>query len=91
MIRVLITYVAPLIAPFVLYFFWVILANRKKADKFRLKNGPWFRLAFAGLALTVATLMGIAYFGGEPPGGQYQAPQLENGKIIPGHVERPAP
>lgn len=92
--RAFITYVVPLIAPFVLYFFWVVLTNRKKADqadKRRLADGPWFSLVFAGLALAVAVLMGIAYFGGNAPGGQYQAPKLENGKIVPGRVIRPAP
>jgi hypothetical protein len=89
--RVLITYVVPLIAPAVLYFFWVVLTNGKKGGKRRLVDGPWLWLAFAGLALAILVLMGIAYFSGEAPGGQYQAPRLENGKIIPGHVERQTP
>ncbi len=92
--RAFITYIVPLIAPFVLYFFWVVMTNGKKADradKRRLADGPWFRLAFAGLALTILVLMGIAYFGGDEPGGQYQAPRLEGGRIVPGYVKRPAP
>ncbi len=95
--RAFITYVVPLIAPAVLYFFWVVLSNRKKAAnkagaaKRRLADGPWFRLAFAGLALAVLVLIGIAYFGGEAPGGQYQAPRLEDGKIVPGYTKRPIP
>ncbi len=95
--RAFITYVVPLIAPFVLYFFWVVLSNRKKAadkagaDKRRLADWPWLRLAFGGLALAVLVLMGIAYFGGNAPGGQYQAPRLEDGRIVPGYVKRPGP
>ena len=95
--RAFITYILPLIAPFVLYFFWVVLSNRKKAAteagaaKPRLADWPWLSLAFAGLALTVVVLIAIAYFGGDEPGGQYQAPRLENGKIVPGRVIRPAP
>ena len=92
--RVFITYVVPLIAPFALYFSWVVLSNRKKADqaaKRRLADGPWFLLAFAGLALAALALMGVAYFGGEAPGGQYQAPRLEGGRIVPGYVKRPGP
>ncbi len=95
--RAFITYIVPLIAPALIYFSWVVLSNRKKAaneagaDRRRLADGPWFRLAFAGLALTVLVLMGMAYFGGNAPGGQYQAPRLENGKVVPGYVKRPAP
>ncbi len=95
LMRLFITYVLPLIAPAVLYFSWVILTNGKRADKRRLADGPWFRLAAAGLVLAAAALLWLAYSSGYAPGGQYQAPRLENGKIIPGQVtgqvKRPAP
>ena len=94
MIRVFFEYVLPLIAPFLVYFGWAWIAVRN-AEKTGAaapdwRRGPWVWLAGAGLVLFMAALVATALTGGEPAGGEYHPPVLgPDGKIVPGHVERP--
>ena len=95
MIRILFEYILPLIAPFVIYFGWIWYAVHK-AEKTGTaapdwRQGPWYWLASAGVVLFVAALVATALTGGEEPGGIYHPPRLgEDGRVIPGHFERPA-
>ena len=81
MIRILLTYIAPLILPAVLYFLWLRMAGGEQDRKV-----PWSWLVIAGVILVAIVLVGLALLDGTRD-GVYVPPHMENGKIVPGHVE----
>jgi hypothetical protein len=108
MIRILLEYVVPVLAPFAVYFGWMWFANRRAAAG-QAKAGaanetgagvetrmaapgevPWFWLSAASLVLLTATLVAVALTTGEKPNGVYHPPVYKDGKVIPGHIERPS-
>lgn len=90
MIRVFLLYILPILLPSVMYFCWVAFVHKKGEhgpDKAALvREGPWFRLIFAGLGLMIIGLAITAITGGMSPEGQYQAPYVKDGKIVPGRM-----
>ena len=87
MIRIVLTYILPLILPAVLYVVWVSISRKfgSSPDK-QLRDGPWVWIVAAGVALMAAALITWGVVDGEAPGGTYEAPRFEDGKIIPGTV-----
>ncbi len=90
MSRALLQYLVPLILPTVLYLIWALAirdsgSGRKLATIIR--EGPWFWLITAGMLLAGASLVATALTGGGNAGGTYVAPRLEDGRVIPGHIE----
>lgn len=83
MTRVFFMYIIPIILPSLLFFCWATFIRK---DAVLARTGPWFRLLISGLVLMAIGLAVTAIMGGASPGGQYQAPYLEDGKIIPGQV-----
>ena len=83
MTRVFFMYIIPIILPSLLFFCWATFIRK---DDVLARTGPWFRLLVAGLGLMAMGLAITAFIGGAAPGGQYRAPYLEDGKIIPGQV-----
>ena len=76
--------------PTALYVAWVVWTRRRaKAGEAppSLASGPWFWLILLGFALMVASLSYVALTGGHAPGGTYQAPHYEDGRIIPGQFK----
>ncbi len=51
-----------------------------------MREGPWFWLVLAGLALMIAALVTTAPLEGHEPGGVYQAPHYLEGEIVPGRM-----
>lgn len=91
MIRILFTYVLPLVLPTALYFAWSAWVRRRQqaGEAPPLAHGPWFALIIAGFVLLAASLAYTALTHGTPPGGVYQTPRLgDDGRIIPGGIER---
>jgi len=87
----LLTYLLPLVLPAVLYFSWAVIARKyfgREAGPDRVADGPWFWLIAAGLALMIVGLVFIAYTGGDDPEGVYQAPYLEDGRVVPGQMKK---
>jgi hypothetical protein len=84
MIRALITYLVPLLAPFVLYALYVRITRAK--DPERALNTPWFWLLIVGLVLMIATMFATATFTGDNPDGTYVPPHMEDGRIVPSEV-----
>ena len=88
MIRILLTYVLPLLLPLLLYIVWVWLLKRKSSEETTVKpeiksTGIFFSIVI-GIILMIFCVIMLAFLGGEPPGaGQYESPRLENGKIVP--------
>ncbi|NQU56760.1 MAG: hypothetical protein HQ513_05960 [Rhodospirillales bacterium] len=90
MIRVFLLYILPIVLPSVIYFVWLTYIH--KADEggpdkaLIVRQGPWFRLILAGLALMIVGLTVAAVTGGMSPNGTYQAPYAKDGKIVPGQM-----
>jgi len=88
MVRIVLSYILPLILPMAIYLGWVwVIRHRSRArgDEIpEIKNSGIFWSILAGVILMFAGLSILAVTGGAPPGkGNYQSPRLENGKIVP--------
>ena len=88
MIRVLIEYLLPLIGPLALYLIYMAFARQRAAkagDELPvIERTHVFWSIVAGFILMMAGFATIALTSGEDPGsGQYQAPRLEDGHIVP--------
>lgn len=94
MVRILFSYVLPLVLPTIFYFMWmgwirqkINAARRAGEDIEHIKiKTPWVRLVLAGVVLLVIGLTIIAVVGGSPANSNYQAPRFEGGKILPGEM-----
>lgn len=92
--RILVTYVLPLVLPAALYFLWLWSArSRARAGAGEAKpaawweEAPWHWLALAGVALLAATLFALALTSGAPPGKVYTPPHVEDGQVVPGRYQ----
>jgi hypothetical protein len=109
MVRILVSYVIPLLLPTMMYFIWTAWVRKQIAAKhakqtafigegqtdadeitadeveaFEIRT-PWFRLILAGAGLVLLGLVLGVFFGPQnPPDSVYQAPRIENGKVVPG-------
>ncbi len=86
MVRKLIQYL-PFFLPFIGYGAYVITARALGRDA-SWRSAPWLWLTSAGLALVVIGLL-ITWAIDDRSGteGQYVPPRLEDGRIVPGHIE----
>ncbi|MHC8510087.1 MAG: DUF6111 family protein [Rhodospirillales bacterium] len=92
MVRILLHYLLPFIAPTLFWMLWAWWLDRRARKRgeiapnlgVRIGRGPWPWLIIAGVVLTAVSLFTIAVTSGAPPdAGEYTAPRLEDGKIIP--------
>jgi hypothetical protein len=88
--RIFLHTILPFLLPTLVFIAWVVLSQRHDHEKSvveRISGGPWLWLLLGGFVLFAG---GLAYLSleGEPPGGSYQAPRYEDGKIVPGKVVR---
>ena len=100
MIRLLIEFLLPLLAPTILYAFWLAWQQGRRpaveagdADPAAPSwhDAPWIWLGGIGIALVagVALTLGLSRSLGEA-GGTYVPPRVIDGRVVPGHVD-PAP
>lgn len=92
MLRVSLTIVLPLALPTVLYLLWLRLARWAQQDappgaSEGWATLPWLWLAAAGAVLLAAVLFVVTVNFGNSTPGLYVPPHLENGRVIPGHIE----
>ena len=91
MIRLLLTFVLPLLAPFVLYGIWGVLKRRQAAAQGLpppdLKGPPIIWLGLTGIVLVLLVLGGLSLQQGQGTVGHYQPPRVEGGRIIPGTMQ----
>jgi hypothetical protein len=86
--RILLTIVLPLLLPAALYLLWVTTLQRARHDgTIRWTGLPWLWLAVAGGGLLAIVLFVVTVHFGAPQEGVYVPPRLENGHIVPGHIE----
>ncbi len=86
MIRLILTRTLLFALPFALYGAWFALMRLRA--KTPGPHTPWTVLIVAGLALVAASFIYVGLTEGESISGVYVAPHVENGKIVPGHVEK---
>ena len=93
MFRIFITYLLPLLAPFLMYLAWNAFvrykAKKNGGDAPSLEKGPIFWSIFAGLVLLIASLVTVAFMGGEKAGSEYVPPRFEDGKLVPPSFKKP--
>lgn len=84
----------PALLPLLMCLLWVWRKRaRARADGFGvppLHHGPWLWALLASAGIVVALLF---WLGASTEGvkGEYVPPHMENGRLIPGHIERGAP
>ena len=87
MIRIFFTYLLPLLLPTVVYFMFLLPAQRRamtRGGEASWEKTPWMLLAAAGVSLLGLTLGALALHDGESPWSHYDPPHMEDGHIIPG-------
>ncbi len=94
MSRILISYILPLILPFLLYSIWLGVHRRRRRaagaalpEGWGLRDAPWTWLFISGIALLGASLVGLALLGSSPPSAKYVPPSIVDGEIVPSHTE----
>jgi len=91
-VRVILIRLLLLVLPVLVYLAWRYWSHRRALASGQpgldLKEGPWLWLILAGAALAIGSLVLLRLTAGEPPGGAYVPPRLEDGRIIPGHIDR---
>ncbi len=77
--------------PFGAYALWLLVTRRtmRNAEDWQARTIVW--LALAGAALMLAIILYFIHFDSGPPGGVYVPPHIENGVIVPGHIEPESP
>jgi hypothetical protein len=81
----------PVLVPLILYWVWQVVVRRRavKAGKTppRFSDGPWYWAVLASLltALGCFLLIGATI---ENNKGRYVPPHMEDGKLVPGRVEK---
>jgi hypothetical protein len=84
MIRILLEILLPLLAPVVVYAVWSHFDARRKGSKMPgWEEGHWFWAVIAGAVLTAASLVWFGA-GGDSGRGDYVAPHVQDGKVVPG-------
>jgi len=91
MTRIIFTYVVPFLLPMAVYASWVWYragyAARHGGEAPRFEQGPWPLLLFAGALSAVIVLAATAWLRGGGADEVYIPPHVENGKVVPGHLE----
>ena len=97
MIRLLVEFLLPLLAPTFVYSLWLAWEKRRvdalgpdagaAAPSFR--EAPWVWLGAIGIVfvLVVAITMSMTRSLGDVRGGDYVAPRNVDGRVVPGHLE----
>jgi hypothetical protein len=88
MIRPVLTELALFLAPFAAYalFLWATQAGVLDPKSWRLPTLGW--LTIAAFGLMVGSFILIAQFSGAPPHSTYVPAHMENGKFVPGAMQR---
>jgi hypothetical protein len=88
MSREILTLVVPLLLPTVVYLLWLRAARWSAVGHaVAWHKLPWVWLALSGVVLTAVVLFVVTVGFGTAISGIYVPPQIENGRIVPGHIK----
>ena len=87
MIRVILVNLLLVLFPALLYFSYVYLRRRGGQGTEIVGDAPIFWLLSAGVALMLASLVFFGHWEGGAPGKRYVPPRIQDGVVVPGHVE----
>jgi uncharacterized protein DUF6111 len=88
MLREIATLVVPLLLPTVLYLLWLRAMRWSEAGGASSWSGmPWVWLAASGVALAALVLFVVTVHFGTSAPGTYVPPHVEDGRIVPGHID----
>jgi len=73
--------------PFAAYGLWLMATQRSLGGVAEWEVKTVGYLALVGALLLVGTIVAFIHFDRAPPGGKYIPAHMENGKIIPGHID----
>jgi cytochrome c biogenesis protein CcdA len=94
--RILLEVVLPIVLPTLIYLGYIRVERRRAAAAGNPNlvpwwvSTPWLVLAGAGVFAAALVLSIVVLRSGDPIHGVYVPAHLENGRLIPGHVEPPA-
>ena len=101
MIRLLVEFLLPLIAPSLLYAIWLGWSRRRQAQAEAepqdgasppapalrgWREAPWLWLALMGVVAMLAVAVTLGFSRSLGDGGTYVAPRVVDGKVVPGHL-----
>jgi hypothetical protein len=89
MLRILLTFIVPLLLPTAIYLLWIRLASGPlQAEAPGRQALPWIWLAGAGVLLLALVLFFVSiHYGSPQQGGVYVPPRWEQGHIVPPHID----
>jgi hypothetical protein len=90
MIRIIVVNLLLLLLPTIIYFTYIYLRRQQTPDSQDseiLADAPIFWLLAGGAALSIIVLVFLVQWEGSQLNGRYIPPRLEDGVVIPGHVE----
>ncbi|MFA5123283.1 DUF6111 family protein [Zavarzinia sp.] len=85
--RIVLLYAAAIVLPFAAYLFWLRFEAWRERLPAASRPLPWVPLLAVGLLLVIVVTLGEAFLGGDTAGGTYVPARVEDGKLIPGHIE----
>jgi len=97
MIRLLVEFLLPLLAPTLVYSLWLAWEKRRietvgeGAASPTMREAPWIWLGAIGIGfvLVVAISLSMTRSLGDVGAGDYVAPRSVDGRVVPGHLEPP--
>ena len=84
MMRVAFLRVLLFLLPFALFALYALLLNRRVGTR---PPTPWTLLFVIGLGLVATSFIVVGLTEGETTKGVYVPPHMQDGRIVPGHVE----
>ena len=84
MLRVILTVLLPLAAPFLVYFAWVWLLRRGGTEK-DLREAPWVWMLAVGIACSLVGFIYLHTVRSHDPGTKLAPPAPIDGIVVPSH------
>ncbi|MCF4165017.1 DUF6111 family protein [Zavarzinia compransoris] len=85
--RIILLYVLAMVLPYVAFKLWIRFERWRLRQPPEKRPVPWIPIVAVGTFLVILVTLGEAFLGGDPAGGRYVPARLEDGRLIPGHIE----